>query len=96
MSPARLVRALFLLSAAIFFAPSSIAQLPQASDTTSPPTPGVGHNYIEAPAETVNPANGSVSIRIPLRISSGRQLTLPFSFANDSAGAFYYGQTGAA
>ncbi len=91
MSRARLVPPLFLLSATIFFAPSSIAQLPQAGDTTSPPTPGVGHDYLGGVNETVNPANGSVSIRIPLRIPAGRQLTIPLSIAYDSAGAFYYG-----
>ena len=46
----------------------AFAQLPPAGDTTSPPTPGVGHDYIHAPQETVNPANGSVSIRIPMRV----------------------------
>ncbi|HEV2223872.1 MAG TPA: RHS repeat-associated core domain-containing protein [Candidatus Acidoferrales bacterium] len=75
----------------LFLIPAAWAQLPQASDTTSPPTPGVGHDYIHAPVETVNPANGSVSIRIPVRVSSGRELTIPLSIAYDSSGAFYYG-----
>src|SRR5271155_3217315 len=83
---------LILALSAIFFAPAAFAQFPQGGDTTSPPTPGVGHDYIHAPEETVNPANGSVSIRIPLRMPSGRELTIPLSVAYDSAGAFYYGQ----
>ena len=67
------------------------AQLPQAGDTTSPPNQAAGHDYIHAPGETVNPANGLPSIRIPLRVPSGRELTIPLSIAYDSAGAFYYG-----
>ena len=42
----------------------------------------------------MNPANGSVSIRIPVRMPQGRQLTVPFSFAYDSNGAFYVGSKG--
>jgi YD repeat-containing protein len=64
------------------------AQLPNATNITATPAPG-GHDYLRSPVETVNPANGSVSIRIPLRIAPGRQLTLPFSIAYDSNGAFY-------
>lgn len=97
MSPSRL--ALVLLFAMFSISQLAVpvsAQFPSASDTTSPPTPGAGHDYIGEPSETVNPANGSVSIRIPVRVPSGRQLTLPFSFAYDSAGAFYYGQTAGA
>ena len=94
LGPRTTLRVVILLAlSAIFFAPGAFAQLPQAGDTTSPPTPGVGHDYIHAPEETVNPANGSVSIRIPVRMPSGRELTIPFSIAYDSAGAFYYGQT---
>lgn len=85
------VRVSALLGLFLLLIPAAWAQLPQAGDTTSPPTPGVGHDYIHAPQETVNPANGSVSIRIPVRISSGRELTIPFSIAYDSNGAFYYG-----
>ena len=84
-------RALFLIAATFLVTCTCRAQLPQAGDTTSPPTPGVGHDYIHSPVETVNPANGSVSIRIPVRIASGRELTIPFAIAYDSSGAFYYG-----
>jgi YD repeat-containing protein len=37
-------------------------------------------------AETVNPANGSVSLRIDTPTTKGRGITLPFSFAYDSNG----------
>jgi len=82
-----------LLSALVLLSQTASAQFPQAGDTTSPPTPGVGHDYIHAPGETVNPANGLPSMRIPLRIPSGRELTIPLSIAYDAAGAFYYGSS---
>jgi len=88
MSP---LRPLAIATLALFLGSAAFAQLPQAGDTTSPPNETKGHDYLQAPDETVNPANGSVSIRIPLRISSGRELTLPLYVSYDSAGAFYYG-----
>src|SRR5262249_45616270 len=42
------------------------------------------HNYLGGVAETVNPANGSISIRIPVITPPGRGITLPFAFAYDS------------
>ena len=63
MSPSRLVPALLTLFSLIFLAPSSMAQLPQGGDTTSPPTPGAGHDYLCGPAETVKPANGEMNQR---------------------------------
>jgi RHS repeat-associated protein len=39
-------------------------------------------------SETVNPANGSLSLRIQVPMPKGRGLTLPFSFAYDSNGAY--------
>jgi hypothetical protein len=67
------------------------AQLPNATDTTSTPAPG-DHDYLQSLVETVNPANGSVSIRISVPMAPSRQITLPFSFAYDTNGAFYIGQ----
>lgn len=81
--------ALALVATTLFLTCACRAQIPQEADTTSTPTIGVGHDYIHAPLETVNPANGSVSIRIPVRMPAGRQLTVPFSFAYDSNGANY-------
>ena len=66
-----------MVFALFLFSPSAFAQLPQAGDTTSPPNGAAGHDYIHAPGETVNPANGLPSIRIPLRIASGWELTIP-------------------
>ena len=44
--------------------------------------------------ETVNPANGSVSLRIQVPVPKGRQLTLPFAFAYDSNGAWFASEFG--
>ena len=87
MSPSRLVVVLL----AIFSVPVS-AQIPPTSDTTSTPIPGAGHDYLGGAIDTVNPANGALSIRIPVIIPRGRGLTLPFNFAYDSNGAAYVGQ----
>jgi RHS repeat-associated protein len=65
------------------------AQNPSESDVTSTPVPNAGHDYIHAPNETVNPANGSLSIRIGVPIPPSRGFTVPFNFAYDSNGAFY-------
>lgn len=66
-----------------------LAQLPPRSDTTSTPVPNAGHDYIHAPVETVNPANGSLSIRIGLPVPPSRGFTLPFSIAYDSNGVYF-------
>lgn len=50
----------------------------------SRPIPGAGHHYIHQLAETVDPANGSVSLRLAVPVPPGRKLTLPFSFDYDS------------
>ena len=65
------------------------AQIPSETDVTSTPVPNAGHDYIHAPNETVNPANGSLSIRIGVPIPPSRGFTVPFNFAYDSNGAFY-------
>src|SRR6185312_3488603 len=60
------------------------AQIANLADDTSTPIPGAGHDYIHAFSETVNPANGSVSLRIEVPMPKGRGITLPFSFGYDS------------
>jgi RHS repeat-associated protein len=54
--------------------------------STSTPIPGAGHDYLGDLVDTVNPANGSLSIRINTPVPQGRGLTVPFSFNYDSAG----------
>src|SRR5216684_798697 len=87
----RLVLHFFILISVVGLAPSCLAQIPSTSDTTSTPVPGAGHDYIHAPVETVNPANGSISIRIPAIMPPGRGISLPFTFAYDSNGVAYLG-----
>ena len=62
------------------------AQITNVANTTSTPTPGVGHDYLQFLNETVNPANGSVSLRIAVPVPPARKLTIPFAFAYDSNG----------
>jgi len=64
--------------------PGAHGQVTNVDDTTSTPIPGAGHDYIKMLSETVNPANGSVSLRIQLPIPKGRGITPSFSIAYDS------------
>lgn len=82
-------RCCLLLLVVQSFCATGSAQIPSVSDTTSTPIPNAGHDYIHAPAETVNPANGSLSIRIGVQIPPSRGFTIPFNFAYDSSGALY-------
>ena len=60
------------------------AQVSRITNETATPVPGAGHDYIKFLSETVNPANGSVSVRIQIPTPKGRVLTIPFSFEYDS------------
>ena len=62
-------------------------QIANVTNDTSTPIPGVGHDYIKLFNETVNPSNGSVSLRIGIPSPPGRMSSLPFAFAYDSNGA---------
>ncbi len=64
-----------------------MAQITNVIDTTSTPTPG--RDYIHMLNETVDPATGSLSLRIDVPTPKGRKLSLPFAFAYDSNGAWY-------
>jgi hypothetical protein len=77
------------LSLVFMLGSTTVAELPSRTDVTSTPVPDAGHDYIYAPVETVNPANGSLSIRIGVPIPPSRGFTLPFHFAYDSNGLFY-------
>jgi RHS repeat-associated protein len=65
---------------------SAQAQITSLDSTTSPPVPGVGHDYIKMLGETVNPTNGSVSLRIDIPTPRGRGLDIPFSILYSSSG----------
>ena len=45
---------------------------------------GAGHDYIKMLSETVNPANGSISLRIQWCLHRRRGISIPFSFSYDS------------
>jgi len=60
------------------------AQIMSVTDNTSTPIAGAGHDYIHLLSETVNPANGSLSLRIQLPVPKGRGINLPFAFTYDS------------
>jgi hypothetical protein len=82
---ARFAALLSLVSALVFALPTA-AQITNVTDTTSTPIPGAGHDEIKLLYETVNPASGSVAIRLDTAVPQGRLLTLPFVVAYDSNG----------
>lgn len=48
------------------------------------PIPGAGHDYIQELSETVNPANGTLTIRIAFPVPRGRGITVPFQVQYNS------------
>lgn len=81
------LRSLLIATLALLIAPALYAQLTNATEDQAPPQPGVGHDYIKMLAETVDPATGSVSVRISVPVPPGRDLTVPFSFGYNSNSA---------
>lgn len=57
---------LFYLFTFFTFVTFASGQINELSNATTTPIPGAGHDYIRLLDETVNPANGSVSLRINL------------------------------
>jgi YD repeat-containing protein len=60
------------------------AQINTVNNGAMTPIPGAGHDYIKMLGETVNPASGTVSLRITIPTPKGRGLTLPFNIGYDS------------
>jgi YD repeat-containing protein len=85
MHPVRLALSHFVLLALLSATPT-YCQTPNPDNTTTPPIPGVGHDYIKMFGETVNPANGSVSLRISLPTPKGRGMDVPFAILYSSTG----------
>ena len=84
----------------LFFASLSHAQMLTNSviannigDNVSRPTPGSGHDYIHYLNETVNPANGTLNIKIDLPTSKARGFTLPFSLVYNSGEVHQFGSS---
>lgn len=93
-SPSTLVS--FVCIALLLFLPRIVlGQVSNVADDTSTPIPGAGHDYIKMINETVNPANGSVSVRISVPVPQSRGFTLPFAFAYDSDGVLHLDGYGA-
>src|SRR5258706_15957460 len=64
-------------------------QVIAVTTSTSTPIPGAGHDYIKLLSETVDPANGSLSLRLQVPVPQGRGMSVPFSFAYDSNGTVF-------
>jgi hypothetical protein len=89
-----------LLAISSLLIPSVVrSQVADPVTTALAPVPGVGHNYIGIGAETVNPADGSISFELPIQTPPGRQLSFPFGIRFSSSelfsitnntGAFYW------
>jgi len=85
-----LARSLFAVGCiALLLVAAGHGQITDVTNSTSTPIPGAGHDYIKLLNETVNPANGSASIRIQAPTPPGRRLSLPFAFAYDSNGTWH-------
>jgi RHS repeat-associated protein len=63
---------------------SGSAQTMELTSDISRPIPNAGHDYVKGLNETVNPANGSLSIKITLPTPASRGLSLPFSLIYNS------------
>jgi RHS repeat-associated protein len=88
MSPIRFHFRILIVASILALAPNQDrAQVSYVNNTTSTPVPGAGHDYIKLLSETVNPANGALSIRVQAPIPPDRGFTLPyFLFQYDSNG----------
>jgi RHS repeat-associated protein len=84
------MRKLLAVAFLAFFATTVRAQITNVTNDQASPTPGAGHNYIGALSEIVNPANGSLSIRLDVPMPGGRGIALPFHFSYNSSGVFQF------
>jgi hypothetical protein len=82
------LRVLFVTSAVLFLISPARAQITGATNGTTTPSQGIGHDYIHMLGKTVNSVYGSVGLRLQVPVPPGRRLTLPFSFNYDSNGMY--------
>ena len=85
----RLASLVLVLLSICTFASTADAQITNVTGETQAPTPQSGRNYIQMLNEIVDPATGSLSIRISVPTAPGRKLSLPFAFAYDSSNAWF-------
>ena len=87
-----------LASSAIAFtfliATNLCAQVPDPLLATQAPVAGAGHHYIGIGAETVNPADGSLSFDLPIKTPDGREISFPFGIRYSSSEELYLADTG--
>ena len=74
---------------AVSIGPAAHAQVTSPPDITNKPIPGVGHDYIQMLSETVNPADGTVNLKINLPVPAGRGVSLPFAITYNSGSEYY-------
>ena len=89
VNAASLVALVLMISRPCVFAQSNGANIYATNiNQVAQPTPGSGHDYIKLLDETVNPANGSVSLRIEAPVAKQRgNVNFPYYvFAYDSSG----------
>jgi hypothetical protein len=79
---------LFAAFSVCLLVPFASAQITGASGAQATSMPGVGHDYIKLLAETVNPSNGQVSIRIDVPTRGGRG-GIPYAYLYNSAGVHH-------
>jgi RHS repeat-associated protein len=91
----RLHRLLIPVFFALLVSSSTPGQITNVTNDQSTPVPGAGHDYVQMLNETVNPANGSVSLRFNVPVPKGRGLSIPFGFAYDSNGVRHLQSDGA-
>src|ERR1700683_314321 len=82
--PVSILRSLEVLGVVLLTFSAAHSQITNVTDDTATPIEGAGHDYIKMVSETVNPANGSVSLRIQVPVPKGRGITMPFAFSYDS------------
>lgn len=59
----------------------SFTQMADPIASSQAPMPGSDHHYIGIGAETVNPADGSLSFDLPINPPGGRGLSMPFGIS---------------
>jgi hypothetical protein len=80
--------------AILSFSRNCAAQVIDPITAAAAPIAGAGHHYIGNGAEIVNPADGSVSFRLPIKPPSGRMLSLTFGISYNSSAPFYISGNG--
>lgn len=91
MCKARFLCALMMICC---FSHRTVAQVPDSNAAAQTPIPDVGHQYIGIGAETVNPADGSLSFDLPIQPPPGRKLSFPFGIHYNSSERFSPSGTG--